>query len=289
MAVRNVDPFIEEIPYPNGLYRARVFQDTRVAVFPAHYHKTDLEIIIPTDMKGDFVCNGKRYEVDNYSICFIAPGIVHSNRFRAEGAASHFTLQINMKKFAALLAEYLKVNTDEACLFLSKIPPFINDRFGELRRLVFSLSQIGNTPTGLTVKGEPLQFLSDMGIIFSMMRSALLKAGSDAAPAVWQNSIRRILDVIGPLGLGATSLSEIAERSSLSKSHMCALFKKVTGGTIQNHILELRVQYASRLLNDKGYNVTEAAGESGFENLSHFVRVFKKLTGVTPKKWVLRK
>ncbi|MBL8024956.1 MAG: helix-turn-helix transcriptional regulator [Fibrobacteres bacterium] len=289
MAVRSIDPFIEEIPYPNGLYRARIFHNVHEAAFPAHYHKSDLEIIIPTGMRGEFVCNGKYYEVDQYSVCFAAPGAVHSNRFKPEVNGSHFTLQINMQKLHNIFADYMRVGIQESGVFLSMIPPLIADRTGEFRKMAFSLSQIGSTLSGVDIKGDYAALLADLGTIFSILRSAAIKVTAENSPASWQTSVHRILDVIGPFGLGAASLSEIAEKSALSKSHMCSLFKKATGGTIQNHILELRIKYAAGLLLDKGLNVSQAAAESGFENLSHFIKVFRKVSGVTPKQWALRK
>ena len=80
------------------------------------------------------------------------------------------------------------------------------------------------------------------------------------------------------------SLDSLAQTFSLSKYHLCHIFKEETGTTIFNYLLLLRISRAKSLLGD-GKNVTETCYLSGFTNYSNFITSFKKHTGYTPKKY----
>ncbi len=80
------------------------------------------------------------------------------------------------------------------------------------------------------------------------------------------------------------SLDSLAQTFSLSKYHLCHIFKEETGTTIFNYLLLLRISRAKSMLGD-GKNVTETCYLSGFTNYSNFITSFKKHTGYTPKKY----
>ncbi|WP_430899016.1 MULTISPECIES: helix-turn-helix domain-containing protein [unclassified Paraflavitalea] len=70
----------------------------------------------------------------------------------------------------------------------------------------------------------------------------------------------------------------------LSVPAFCRTFKKLTGNTYTHFVLNYRINQAKKLLM-QGSTVTEAAFDTGFESLSYFNRVFKKIEGVTPGNW----
>ncbi|WP_367753037.1 AraC family transcriptional regulator [Flavobacterium sp. WC2430] len=77
------------------------------------------------------------------------------------------------------------------------------------------------------------------------------------------------------------SLEEIAEKTNLSKAAFCRYFKKMTQLTFIEFLNQYRIEQAKRLLkSDK--NVTETCYECGFESLSYFNRIFKKVVGINP-------
>lgn len=60
------------------------------------------------------------------------------------------------------------------------------------------------------------------------------------------------------------------------------LFKKVTGFTFKQYLLLQRVSKAKELLFYTDDDVTTVCMNSGFNNVNHFIRIFKKLEGITP-------
>jgi AraC-like DNA-binding protein len=79
----------------------------------------------------------------------------------------------------------------------------------------------------------------------------------------------------------AISIDEIAKVTHLSNAAFCRYFKKMTRLTFTEFLNQFRIEQAKILLkSDK--NVTEASFECGFESLSYFNRIFKKVVGINP-------
>ena len=70
----------------------------------------------------------------------------------------------------------------------------------------------------------------------------------------------------------------------LSKHYLCHVFKKGTGFSVMEYVIQLRIITAQRLLR-QGANVQEASERSGFQTYSHFIRTFNTYVGISPKKY----
>ncbi len=80
------------------------------------------------------------------------------------------------------------------------------------------------------------------------------------------------------------SLDDLADVFSISKSHLCRIFKNITGSTLNAYVTNIRVLKAKGLLR-AGYSVNFAGEMVGFKSASHFIRTFTKLEGVSPKRY----
>jgi AraC-like DNA-binding protein len=75
------------------------------------------------------------------------------------------------------------------------------------------------------------------------------------------------------------SLDEIAEIVSMTVPAFCRYFKKTTGKTFTKLVNEYRVVHATKLLAESNMSVTDVSFECGFNNFSHFNKLFKEFTG----------
>jgi len=80
-------------------------------------------------------------------------------------------------------------------------------------------------------------------------------------------------------------LDDVAARAHMSGAHLCRLFKKHTGRTIVEYLHHRRIERAMVMLNSTGEKVITIAHESGFGDLAHFNRVFRRITGQTPSEF----
>lgn len=69
-----------------------------------------------------------------------------------------------------------------------------------------------------------------------------------------------------------------------SATYISRLFKKHTGLTLREYILDCRIEHAKKML-CAGHSVSEACYESGFHDYANFIRSFKKVVGVAPGKY----
>ncbi|WP_236705146.1 helix-turn-helix domain-containing protein [Hymenobacter sp. AT01-02] len=77
------------------------------------------------------------------------------------------------------------------------------------------------------------------------------------------------------------TVQELADQTFLTVPAFCRYFKRMTGQTLTNFLQEYRVSQACLLLL-QGLPVLEVSYAVGFNNLSHFNRTFRKLTGQSP-------
>ena len=78
------------------------------------------------------------------------------------------------------------------------------------------------------------------------------------------------------------SLAKVARAVGISPNHLSEKFKQVSGIRFVDYIARTRFEKALTLLHDVDIRVSEIAFAVGFQSLSQFNRVFKKLSGKSP-------
>ena len=84
---------------------------------------------------------------------------------------------------------------------------------------------------------------------------------------------------------GKISLKEFGEQFHLSEKYISRYFKEHFHITLSQYITYLRLEHAKQLLQDTDMPVTEVALQSGYQNVSYFIRSFKKAYAVSPLKY----
>lgn len=77
----------------------------------------------------------------------------------------------------------------------------------------------------------------------------------------------------------------VAKTVNLSSNRFRQLFKKETGRSPTEYIMQLRMETARCFLTASFLSVKEVAFKTGWGDVSHFVRYFKKRHGMTPKEF----
>ncbi|MCX6309203.1 MAG: AraC family transcriptional regulator [Bacteroidia bacterium] len=83
-------------------------------------------------------------------------------------------------------------------------------------------------------------------------------------------------------------LKQIAALVSMAEGSLCRFFKLHVGVTIFEYLNQLKIEFACKLLMDENLSILDVAIDSGFNNLSHFNKQFKGITGRTPKDYRLK-
>ena len=84
-----------------------------------------------------------------------------------------------------------------------------------------------------------------------------------------------------------TSLTnkDIAEYFNYHPYHLSGIIKQETGKTLHQYLIYYRLQIAKNYLLTTNYDVSEIAWKCGFSSATYFIEIFRKNTGITPKKY----
>ncbi|WP_134701260.1 helix-turn-helix domain-containing protein [Ammoniphilus sp. YIM 78166] len=81
------------------------------------------------------------------------------------------------------------------------------------------------------------------------------------------------------------SMEQVAEYVSLSPYYFSKLFKVQIGETFIDYLTQLRIEEAKKLMLNPEYSLKEICYDVGYKDPNYFSRVFKKVTGTTPKEY----
>jgi AraC-like DNA-binding protein len=126
-----------------------------------------------------------------------------------------------------------------------------------------------------------VKLLSVFAQYLSMMSNQMLVQQNKAEPPV----VTRAKEFMQQNHTEDLSLGQVAKAVNTSTFYFCKLFKKVTGINFTDYLSRVRIEKAKNLLLNPNLRISEIAYEVGFQSLTHFNRVFKKLLGQSPTEY----
>jgi AraC family transcriptional regulator len=99
---------------------------------------------------------------------------------------------------------------------------------------------------------------------------------------------RRAVDVAAWIDAHADERVDLASMSAiagLSSFHFLRVFTRVIGVTPHQYLIRARLRRAARLLAEPDRSVTDVASAAGFDDLSNFIRTFRRTAGVSPRRF----
>lgn len=78
---------------------------------------------------------------------------------------------------------------------------------------------------------------------------------------------------------------ELADMVNMSRSHFCRLFRQQTGSCLKEHIKNLRMEKAMKLLKEEKHSIEGISWECGFNSHAYFSATFRRHTGMTPGRY----
>lgn len=127
----------------------------------------------------------------------------------------------------------------------------------------------------------PLALEAESQGIINQILSRFLAGATEKTPNV-DERLLKVLDYIHSNIHLPISIEELAELTFLTKDHLIRLFKKQMNCTPGKYINQKKIEKAQLLLLLNDHSIQELAYDLGFENVSYFNRLFKKITGENP-------
>ena len=97
--------------------------------------------------------------------------------------------------------------------------------------------------------------------------------------------IRTICNYIAEHSAEDLTEAEVAEAAGLSRHYFSRLFARYMQTSFPSYLSAVRVRTAIRLLADEDLSITECAYNSGFQSTTTFNRVFRNMTGFSPREY----
>lgn len=158
---------------------------------------------------------------------------------------------------------------------LSYYDPTAYDNSTELLK---NIALHSNTPFALELESQA---------IIQQLLSRFLEFSTAKTPHVDERMLR-VLDYIHAHIHTNIGIEKLAELSFLTKDHLIRSFKKQVNCTPGKYINQKKIEKAQLMMLLEDYSVQELAYKLGFNNVSYFNRLFKKLTGESPSAYKKR-
>ncbi|QNK56301.1 AraC family transcriptional regulator [Paenibacillus sp. PAMC21692] len=100
-----------------------------------------------------------------------------------------------------------------------------------------------------------------------------------------RESVRRVIEFIESHYAEKIGLEDAVRVSLMSHSYFCSVFKRMTNKSFIRYLNEFRVSKAKEYLKKTDNKVIDISIRTGFDNVTHFNRMFKQLTSMTPNEY----
>lgn len=151
------------------------------------------------------------------------------------------------------------------------------------------INDMFESPNIIWTKLNKFETIADTYQWLKNILTACMEFISDVEKETKHKVIKDIEDYIDIHFKDISSVSQIASELFISTGYAKNVFKKHTGQTIFDYLVDRRIKEAKKLLSDPTMKVYEVSQLVGYTSKSHFAETFKRKTGMTPKEFQQRK
>lgn len=232
-----------------------------VISYPTHMHAY-YEMIQYQPFDGFITVNDNRFEITKPTISLIAPSDFHSIEVHNDSKA-----------------EYVKVSFDESILHHKCNPPSCSILFQETDAQEGWIKSLFREMAAFSDHPEYLSQLAGTAVHF-------LTLHGHTVPSIPNMQRRKLcteaVKILNEQFTGNITLVQLAEKLGVSPQYLSRIFSDTTGVSFSEYLCSLRLRRAAELLITSHLNITEICFACGYQNLSNFLRSFKKVYHMSP-------
>ena len=232
-----------------------------------HWHK-EFEIIQVLDGTLKLLLNGNEFTLTENQSVFIPGGIIHSAEpidCRYECLVFSPSVLYNIHVCRSLIKTHMRgISVYDGSAVIDRV--FVGMKNKE--------------------KGFELDV---MGMLF-LLASDIVKnnSGLSVPPNDRLEKIKSAMLMIEENYSSKITLEELAATCKLSPNYFCRYFKETVGQTPIEYITLYRIEAACEMLTEDDRTITDVCFSCGFNDLSYFIHIFKRLKGVSPREYAKR-
>lgn len=246
--------------------------------YPVHYHSEyEINLVMGTD--GQRIVGDSIETFQDIDLAMVGPNIGHAWRGERIEGNHVITIQFSDK--------------------LLEMPIFSKRLFRPIHQLLLDAQQgiRFSHEAQLSMKDKIVQLTRMHGFqtvlaFFALLnemaqadRYSLVSRHYDSESSLQTTKSRRITkvcDYVESHFADDITLHNVATLVSMSESAFSHFFKSKTGMTFIEYLNDIRIARACQLLSETSCTIAEICYKSGFNNMSNFIRMFKKRKGMTP-------
>ena len=268
------------------------FKDKTFASRPDNFGKDEIQIIFNINQKIDWQVDSGRETVNMLpgEVCvFRNKNYATSMNYDGDKKFQFKSLQMTTEFFETLLSHYFDSDKIEMgkSLFLTHVT-----KTAITEDMYRVLSEIDGAEKyhefkGVFVEAKLIELIALVlhGIFYNktamIERNKTLSEGASSDISQIESLHHRIQ--FNPADDYKTP--QLAKNLSMSESKLTRLFRSLYGTSIHQYVQDQRLEKAASLISGKSLNVSEAALQSGYTNMSWFSKEFQKKFGISPKKF----
>ncbi len=270
--------------FPYAVYMVEVPDSLKS--FPLHWHE-DFEIILIQEGELLLQVQELSYTARKGDIVLVPCGALHSIRQSGKKTSLYFNILFKLsllepddksrfyqKYFAPLAVENGIIN------FIGYGTSLNKDLYPIIKRLIEE-RDIDYDNQELVIKGL-LFFVLE--VLQSTIRNDFYRTNKEKKHCSI-TKLKPLLKKISDTPQEQITIEQAASICAMSETYFMKFFKKMTGLTFTQYLNLVRLERAQTLLKTTDLSVLQVSEYAGFNNLSYFIRSFKKHYGRTPGQW----
>lgn len=263
---------------------------------PVHWHD-ELEIIYVRGGSLNVNISGENYVGTPGDAFVVSPGNLHfmgSHSLDADYYTFLFRLEFMSFQTNDLLEQSVMSPLKSGKKIITPvIGQSVKDLCEQLIRIQTNRMQLCDVALNTTIPPEPVMESQYAGELSRMMDTKIVLL--QFFRRMWEKEFlvendtsgrnateKEMISYIQQNFTEEISLKAFGAQFHLSEKYISRYFKEHFHITLSQYVNHLRLEHARQLLQDTTQSVTEVALRSGFENVSYFIRCFKKMYGVSP-------
>ena len=248
---------------------------------PVHWHD-ELEIIYVKGGSLTVSISGESYIGKPGDAFVVSPGNLHLMGSDI-GTVDYYTFLFPLKNLSFraddLFEEKLLEPLNSGHLMIN---PRINDTAKELCEQLIEVHESKNQESESQLIAQIKTKIILLQFILEMWKKGFIIENDTNG----RNTVEKeMVSYIQQNYTGKISLKEFGEQFHLSEKYISRYFKEHFHITLSQYVTYLRLEHAKQLLQDTDIPVTEVAMQSGYQNVSYFIRSFKKTYEISPLKY----
>lgn len=246
----------------------------------AHIHNM-LEILYVKEGHYTISLDDEEYEIEKGDLTLFCSGAIHHIRTKDDLCNSYYVIKIS----PSLFFEFSKPETGIQYAMRFALNRKENKKLWKKDEL--EKSEMKKILDALIAEQNQNGYASDVAIKLKIMELLLHILREDSHYSCTANDratelIYHVMRYVQEHFSEDIDEKKLASSFGMSYSYFSRSFKKVTGMTFKNYLNRTRISKAEQLLFESGGSISETAIACGYNSISYFISVYRRITGKTP-------